>query len=192
MNGYYNVNELKNIGFKKVGDNVLISKKASIYLPESISIGHNVRIDDFCFLVGDITLGNYIHIAPYSSIHGTGGGSVKVGDFVGISSYSTIYAATDDFSGKFLVGSVIDPAYTNVKHSNIVIEDYCNVALRSILLPGAYLSEGTVISAMSLLAIKTEPWYMYAGIPAKKAMPRKKEMIKMAKEVEERYNRINC
>ena len=42
---------------------MLISKKVSIYSPQKISIGNNVRIDDFCILSGNITLGNYCRIA---------------------------------------------------------------------------------------------------------------------------------
>ena len=40
--------QLHNLGFKSLGQNVLISDKASIYSPELISIGSHVRIDDFC------------------------------------------------------------------------------------------------------------------------------------------------
>ena len=50
MNSFYSKEELKEIGFKKYGENVLISRKTSIYNPEKIIIGNNVRIDDFCIL----------------------------------------------------------------------------------------------------------------------------------------------
>ena len=36
--------EIQKIGFKSVGENVLISDKASIYSPHLIEIGNNVRI----------------------------------------------------------------------------------------------------------------------------------------------------
>lgn len=39
MNSFYSREELKKIGFKSYGENVLISKKASIYSPEKIEIG---------------------------------------------------------------------------------------------------------------------------------------------------------
>ena len=39
--------ELTKIGFKKIGKNVFLSRKASIYGPENMEIGNNVRIDDF-------------------------------------------------------------------------------------------------------------------------------------------------
>ena len=100
MDGYYSDEELREIGFKTLGKNVLVSRKASIYTPETISIAHDVRIDDFCFLVGAITIESFIHLAPYSSIHGTGGGSVTLKDFTALSAYSTIYAGSDDYSGE--------------------------------------------------------------------------------------------
>ncbi len=50
MDSFYSRDELKKIGLKKYGENVFLSKKASIYNPEKIEIGNNVRIDDFCIL----------------------------------------------------------------------------------------------------------------------------------------------
>ena len=41
-----NSEQIKNIGFKTVGKNVLISDRASFYGAENIAIGDNVRIDD--------------------------------------------------------------------------------------------------------------------------------------------------
>ena len=65
--------ELKNFGFKAIGTNVFISRKVSIYSPQSISIGNNVRVDDFCILSGNITLGSYIHISAYTALYGRNG-----------------------------------------------------------------------------------------------------------------------
>ena len=48
--GFYSREQLKKIGFKSLGKNVLISDKTSIYSPENISIGNNVRVDDFSIL----------------------------------------------------------------------------------------------------------------------------------------------
>jgi dTDP-4-amino-4,6-dideoxy-D-glucose acyltransferase len=56
--GFYTEIELKQIGFKSIGENVLISKKCSIYGEQNISIGNRVRIDDYCILVGNITIGD--------------------------------------------------------------------------------------------------------------------------------------
>ena len=69
---FYTDEELKEIGFKSYGKNVLLSRKTSIYGANNISIGNNVRIDDFCILSGNITLGNYIHIASACLLFGGG------------------------------------------------------------------------------------------------------------------------
>jgi galactoside O-acetyltransferase len=64
-NSFYSEIELSKLGLKDYGKNVLISKKCSIYSPEKISIGNNVRIDDFCILSGNIILGSNIHISTF-------------------------------------------------------------------------------------------------------------------------------
>ena len=48
MDSFYSQEELKNIGFQTFGRNVLISRKASVYGAEQISLGNNVRVDDIC------------------------------------------------------------------------------------------------------------------------------------------------
>ncbi len=45
--GFYNTLQLKKIYFKSLGENVLISKDINIIGDENISIGNNVRIDNF-------------------------------------------------------------------------------------------------------------------------------------------------
>ena len=65
--------ELFDLGFTSLGENVKISRKASIYGAGQISIGNNVRVDDFCILsagAGGISIGSFIHIAAYSSLIG--------------------------------------------------------------------------------------------------------------------------
>ena len=47
---YFSEIDLKDFGFKSIGKNVKISSDARIYGPENISIGNNVRIDDFAII----------------------------------------------------------------------------------------------------------------------------------------------
>ena len=61
---HYSRQELLSLGLKKIGNNVLISKDAKLYSPEKISIGNNVRVDDFCILSGSIEIQNNVHLAP--------------------------------------------------------------------------------------------------------------------------------
>ena len=97
-------NELIALGLKNCGSNVKISRKASLYGVENISIGTNVRIDDFCILSGNITICNNVHIAAYSALYGASEG-IEIHDFANISSRVGIYAISDDFSGMSMTNS---------------------------------------------------------------------------------------
>lgn len=62
MGNFLSESELKDLGLKEYGENVLIGRHAVLYNPEFLSIGSHVRIDDFTVISGKVTLGNYIHI----------------------------------------------------------------------------------------------------------------------------------
>ena len=61
MRTFYESEELKNLGLKQYGENVLISRNVILYNPERLIIGNNVRIDDFTIIGGKVTIGNYVH-----------------------------------------------------------------------------------------------------------------------------------
>ena len=65
---FYTEEELHHLGFKALGKNVKISKRASIYNPELIEIGDHSRIDDFCVLSGKIRIGRNVHIAVFCNL----------------------------------------------------------------------------------------------------------------------------
>lgn len=180
--GYYSRDELFAFGFAEIGDNVLVSRKASIYGANNIRIGHDVRIDDFCFLVGKITLGNYIHLAPYVSIHGTGGGSVTMEDFTALSSGTAVYAASDDYSGNSFTNPTVGEEYEKIIRSDILIEKHAIAGLHSVILPNSHLAEGVALGAMCLISGETEPWSIYVGVPGRKLKDRKKELLILERE----------
>mgnify|MGYP002684191689 CR=1 FL=1 len=80
ITSFYNEEEIVKLGLKKYGKNVLISRKASFYSPELIQLGSNVRIDDFCILSGNISIGSYVHISAYTALYGKFG--ICIEDFV--------------------------------------------------------------------------------------------------------------
>ena len=81
-------NELKK--FKFVGENVKLSSNATFYHPETIEIGDNSRIDDFCVLSGKIKIGKNVHIATHNILAG-GESGLKIGDYVGIAAKCHIF-----------------------------------------------------------------------------------------------------
>jgi acetyltransferase-like isoleucine patch superfamily enzyme len=175
MTSFYTNEELSSIGFKSFGDNVLISRKCSIYGASTITIGNNVRIDDFCILSGIISIGSNIHIAPFCGLFGSKG--IVLHDFSGLSSRVTIYSESDDYMGKGLTSPVIPNKYRIVKGSLVEIEKHALIGSGALILPGGNLKEGSVLGAMSLLKTTTDSWYIYAGVPAVKLKKREREVI---------------
>lgn len=177
MNSFYSEQELAQIGFKSLGQRVLISRKASIYSAANISIGDNVRIDDFCILSGDVTLHSNIHISAYCALYGAGYG-IEICDFSGLSARCTVYAAMDDFSGEYLVGPVHNPSKTNVTGGKVLINRYVQVGAHALIFPKITIGEGSVVGAMSMVNKDIASWGIYAGIPAKFIKPREKGLLK--------------
>ncbi|MDU4802760.1 MAG: acyltransferase [Clostridium butyricum] len=181
MNSFYTIEELNNIGFENLGENVLISKKVSIYGAGNISIGNNVRIDDFCILSGKIIIGNYIHIAAYSALF-AGDAGIVMEDFSGLSSKCIVYAASDDYSGEFLTNPMIDNQYRNVISKKVTIEKHSIIGSNSTVLPGVTIKEGTSIGACSLITKDCDEWGVYVGVPAKRIKERSKKILNLEKE----------
>lgn len=181
MNNFYTQQELNVIGFKSVGDDVLISKKCSIFRPENMVIGNHVRIDDFCLLSGHITIGNYVHIAAYSAFFG-GKSSIIMDDFSGLAYRCTVVAETDDYSGEYLTNPEIDLKFRNISEGPVHIGKHVVLGTGSVVLPGVSLGEGCSFGSMALITKSTDPWGIYVGVPCRRIKERSKKMLELEKE----------
>ena len=117
--GMLSHDQLVEMGFSELGDNVMISDKASIYSPELIPIGSNVRIDDFVVLaagVGWITIHSFVHIAVGATL--IGAGNITLSQFSGLSSRVSIYSSSDDYSGETLTNPTVPEKFKNVIWTN--------------------------------------------------------------------------
>jgi len=175
MNSFYTEEELSQIGFKSIGKDVKISRKASIYSPQNISIGDNVRIDDFCILSGSITLGSHIHISAYVALYGAMG--ILMEDYTGISPKSVIFSAMDDFSGEYLIGPIHPEQATNVTGGTVIVRKFVQIGCNTVIFPNLTIGEGAVIGACSLVTHDVKDWSIYYGVPAIKHKERKKKML---------------
>jgi galactoside O-acetyltransferase len=165
VSNFYNEAELKELGLKSFGKNVLISRRCSIYGTGNISLGNNVRIDDFCILSGKISTGDYIHIAAGVKLYASAG--LKIGNFCGISANSCIYTAVDDFSGEFMISPMVPEELTNPSKGEVVLEDFVQLGANTIITPGLKLKEGAVTGAMSFVNRGLDPWTINFGIPCR-------------------------
>lgn len=163
MNSFYTQEELALLGLKSFGNNVLISKKCSIFTPEKVSIGNNVRIDDFCILSGTIKLGDFVHISAYSALYGSQG--ITFCNHTGCSARTTIYSAMDDFSGEYLIGPMHPEHLTCIKGGEVVVSEFVQIGANCVVFPNLIIGEGAVIGAMSLVRESVRPWTVNVGIP---------------------------
>ncbi len=178
---FYSESELKEIGLCSYGKNVLISRNVSIYAADKISIGNNVRIDDFCIISGNVTLGNYIHIAAYCALFG-GKSGIVMEDFSGISSRCVIYGDSDDYSGLALTNPTIPDKYRNVIGGKVIIKKHVILGTGVSVLPGVTIGEGSSIGSMSLINKNVDAWGIYAGIPCKMIRERKRDLLNLETE----------
>lgn len=172
--------EIGELSFAKVGENVKISRKASFYGSE-ITIGDNVRIDDFCILSGRISIGSHVHISAFTALYGSMG--IEIEDYAGLSPRCTVFSATDDFSGDYLIGPMVDDTLTNITGGLVRIGMYSQIGAGCIILPNITISEGVAVGAMSLVKKSIDPWKIAYGIPAKVINERSKGMLNLIKQV---------
>lgn len=181
MTSFYTDQELQNLGLKEYGTNVLISRKCSIYSASHISIGNNVRIDDFCILSGNIKIGNYVHISAYTSMF-SGDSHIVIGDFVALSSRNVIYAESDDYSGESMVNPMVPDEYKNLERGDVSVGRHSIIGTGSTILPGVNIGEGVAIGAMSLINRNLEPWTINVGIPCRKIKERVRKPLEYEKD----------
>jgi acetyltransferase-like isoleucine patch superfamily enzyme len=174
--------QLAEMGFLSLGQNVLISEKASIYGASRIRIGSNVRIDDFCILsAGEqgICLGNYIHIACFTSLIGKA--AISLDDYSNLSSRVSIYSSNDDYSGNYMTNPMVPAESTNVDHRLVRIGRHCIVGSGSVILPGITLEEGSAVGALSLVTKNCDSFGIYVGVPARFIKKRNKGLLEREK-----------
>jgi len=177
---YLTEEQLFNVGFKKIGQNVKISVDARIYDADRIELGSNVRIDDFCLLSGKLIIGSYVHITPYCLLAG-GIPGIFIDDFCTLAYGVKVFSQSDDYSGQTMTNSLIPKRFKNEKLVVTHCGKYSIIGAGSVVLPGCNIAEGVAVGAMSLVHRPTQSWSIYGGTPAKRLGDRSKNLIEIAK-----------
>jgi acetyltransferase-like isoleucine patch superfamily enzyme len=170
--------QLELMGFKKIGKNVRISDKASIYNTDQIEIGDHSRIDDFCVVSGKVTIGRNVHIAVFCNIAG-GEEGITLEDFSGLAYGCHVFSQSDDYSGRTLTNPTVPDEFKCEVKKAVHIGRHSIVGTNSLIFPGVTLAEGTSVGAMTMVTKSTEAWSMYFGIPAKRIKARKRDLLKL-------------
>tara|TARA_Y100001973_G_scaffold33653_1_gene50714 strand:- start:22405 stop:22971 length:567 start_codon:yes stop_codon:yes gene_type:complete len=179
QNGYYSSEELSDVGFKELGDNVKIAKNCIIIGPENISIGSNVQIDGGVYIIaatGYMEIGNHIHISANCYFSCSGGIILK--DYCGLASRVTIYSSSDDYTGEYLTNPTVPQEFRKLYPELVTLGEHVIIGTGTAVLPGSNIGQGCSVGAMSLVTRNLEEWGVYFGSPAKRIKNRKKDLLK--------------
>lgn len=177
---YLTTEQLTQLGFKRLGENVKISDKASIYNHDKIEIGDYSRIDDFCVISGKVVIGNYCHITPMCLVAG-GIAGITFSDFSTLAYGVKVFAQSDDYSGSTLTNSLVPKKYKSEIFLPVTLGRHVIVGAGTVILPGVDVAEGCSVGAMTLLNKSTQSWGVYVGIPARRLKERKRDLLEIEK-----------
>ena len=155
--------------FNAFGKNSIIDVGVNVTGPENISIGQYTWIDSYVRLdgvLGEISLGNRIHIA-----HGcilVGGGGLILEDYVGLSPCVKIFTNSETpKDGKRISGPMIPERYKAFIREPVIVKKDAFLSTDVVVLPGVTIGEGAVIGANSVVNKDIPPWSIAVGTPAK-------------------------
>src|SRR5215471_4670124 len=160
---YLTPEALSSMPFKSLGHDLMIHERVTLVGIENISIGSHVRIDPEVILLatGPLTIGCYTHIAAGVFVAAKAGFEMK--NFANIAHGARIYTINDDYSGEHLMGPTIPEELLGLSSGPVVMQEHANIGAGAIVLPGVKMAEGSVLGALSLLGVSTEPWIIYGG-----------------------------
>ncbi len=170
---------------KAYGTDVYISKFAEIRRPQLTELGKHIAIDSGFYCTTQLQIGDYVHISPQVTVIGGPSALLKLNHFNTIGAGSRLICGSDSFMGHGLMGYGIPEAFMDeITIAPIELKKFASIATQVVVLPGITLAEGSVVGAFSLVTKDTEPWTIYAGIPAKPIKVRPKDkMLDYAKQM---------
>ena len=158
-----------------------ISPKASVY--GNVKLGHNVRVDDFCILTGDIELKGYNHIGPFSHLSGIYG--IVYEKYSSSGAHSVVLSNSDDYSGNSMGNPMIPEEFKpGLVRGKVTIGKYALLGAHIIIMPGVTIGEGCSVGTFTFVNKDLAPWGVYAGIPARRIKERSKKMLEIVGEFE--------
>lgn len=116
-------------------------------------------------MTGKVRIGRCVHISTGASIFG--GAGVEIGDYSGLSVRVSVFTATEDMSGEWMMHPTSPALKRRPKVRAIKIGRHCTVGAGSVVLPGAEFPDGACLGALSLCKAPLHSWAIYAGIPAR-------------------------
>lgn len=187
----YAINHIKAKKYLHLDKNVIISPQARIIGSKNISLGVNTIVHAFATLqssiwntesppAGKIIIGDNCAIQSYSLIW-TCGGDIRIGNFCSVNPFCAIYGHGGLIIGNYVrIAANVSIIPGNHKFDNpdvpilyqggtmegVIIEDDVWIGAGVIILDGVKIGKGCVIAAGAVVNKSTEPYGVYAGVPA--------------------------
>jgi len=172
---------------KHCGKNVIIGKTVRIKDPQKVSIGDNVIIDDYTYISGNVTIGDYVHIAPGCVLSGSSG-HVEMQAFSGLSAGCKVYGGSSNYLRAGLDIPTIPKEFQyNLIIDDTVLESFALVGANSIVLPGCRLPQGLAVAAAITIRknLKLKPWHCLVDSEGKQVA--RKGVDELARRVNQFY-----
>lgn len=185
--GYLSREELEQMRFKKLGKHVMVSSLSRIYNPELTELGDYVRIDDFCVLMGKITLKKYVHIAMYCHLGGTREGIV-MDEHSECAYRCAVITHSSDYSLSSLHVPCVPDSFKTGRSGPVYIGKYCLIGYDCLVMPNVRIEEGCSFGAFSYIAKDTRAWGLYSGKPAERIRDNSKECLLHLHEIDVMLN----
>jgi acetyltransferase-like isoleucine patch superfamily enzyme len=175
--------ELTDVGFRRLGKDVRIHERASIYGAENIEIGDHVRIDDFVVIIatGPLRIGSHVSIPNFCFLGARNG--IMIEDFATLAPGVKVFSASDDYSGEYLTNPTVPREFTGGTAGPVHIGRHVIIGAGSILLPCVTLSEGCAVGALSLVKQSLDSWTIYGGVPVRRIGERSRSLLSKEKEL---------
>ena len=157
--------------YVKIGSSCTVEEGVS-FEPKrrgTVEIGDHTNLRRYCMITplgGYIKIGSHCSVNAFTIIHGSGG--VVIGNNVLIAPHCMIVSQNHVFENPNL--TIREQGVVNGK---IVICDDVWIGAGVKILAGVTISRGCVIAANSVVTKDTDPWGVYAGVPAKLIKSRK-------------------
>lgn len=128
-----------------------------------IRLGAGTVIQPYAYLLSDggsLTLGEHCSVNAFCFLHATGG--LSIGNYVRIAAHTVIVTSAHRFDDPtrpiHAQGNTLEP---------VVIEDDVWIGAGVRIRGGVRIARGGVIGAGAVVTRDTEPWGVYAGVPAR-------------------------
>ena len=146
---WYTKKELIQLGFKKIGTNVKISRSCKFYSFLG-KVGSNTRIDDYSIFKGKINIGKNVHISSFGYFAAVGG-KITIGDLTGISNKVSIYAVSDNFLYSGLTNPTVNKKFRDTIKGKVAIGKNVMIGSHCLILPNITIGNSCAIGSMTLV-----------------------------------------